>query len=418
MRRLLSLAVAIAALIFTPGAASARAQSGLSADTAQDRSVSYSYWTIEGTTVRVRFVLPNGEARDLAAPGAPPPTIAAVSTAVGAGLAVSAAGGDCEAIDQGEGVGAVYTMALTPGVERFELIFRCPSASRIVLYDHLLFARAPEQVNYALIGRGGSSALMTFTADKQDLAVPAGGLADQSAGAFAWRGLVGTLRAAESLCVVAGLLLLCRRWRDLAFMAAGLGIGYGVSLAVALSGRLAARAPLTEIGVDGLVILLGGGALYLQSRRSALEGRKRWGYAAVFGLLAFAATIAAAWVFPEAGLTVGGLALFGLALLATDAGRPAPWTAPALAAVFGLLDGLRPASDLAPLHPPALRLAPVLAGHDLGAAAAILALAGAGMGVAWIAGRRVAFARSMTEDLAGAGVLGFGVFWFVSQLYS
>jgi hypothetical protein len=83
MRRLLSLAVAIAALIFTPGAASARAQSGLSADTAQDRSVSYSYWTIEGTTVRVRFVLPNGEARDLAAPGAPPPTIAAVSTAVG-----------------------------------------------------------------------------------------------------------------------------------------------------------------------------------------------------------------------------------------------------------------------------------------------------------------------------------------------
>jgi hypothetical protein len=415
----LSLAVMIAALMFAPFTASARQPSSLSAETAPDRSVSYSYWTVEGATVRVRFVLPTAEVRDLAALGAPPLTLAAVSLAVGAGLAVSAGGQDCEAIDQGEGVGAVYTMALTPGVERFELIFHCPSADGIVLHDHLLFDRAPGHVDYALIRRGGASALQTFTAGKQDVALPTGALADEGAGDFAWRAMVGTMQAVESLCLVAGLLLLSRCWRDLGFVATGLGVGYGVSLALALSGLAAARAPLIVIGLDGLVMLAGGGALYLQSRRSAVDGRGGWVGAALFSLFGVAATLAAALIYPQAGLIAGGLTIFGCAWLAgAGSGASSSWLAPALAAVFGLLDGMRPASDLAPLHLAPLRLAPMLAGYDLGAMLAILAVLAAAMGAVWIAARRAAVARYLAEDFAGAGVLGFGVFWFVSHLYS
>jgi hypothetical protein len=419
MRRRFSLVLLIAALMSAPLAASARSPSVLSAEITPDRSVNYSYWTVEGPTVRVRFVVPTGEARDLAAPGAPPPTLAAVSSAVGAGLAVSAGGQGCEAIDQGEGVGTVYTMALTPRVERFELIFRCPSADGIVLHDHLLFDRAPGHVDYALIQRGGASALRTFTAGRQDVALPMGALADEGAGDFAWRALVGTVRAVESLCLVAGLLLLCRRWRDLGFVAAGLGVGYGVSLALALSGLVAAGAPLIAIGLDGLVMLSGGGALYLQSRRSAADGRGGWVGAALFSLFCVAATLAAALIYPQAGLIVGGLAIFGCAWLAgAGSGASSSWLAPALAVVFGLLDGMRPASDLAPLHLAPLRLAPMLAGYDVGAMAAILAVMAVAMGSVRLAARRAAFARSVAEDLAGAGVLGFGVFWFVSHIYS
>jgi hypothetical protein len=417
MRRFFGLALGIAALMLPPVVASARAASALLADITDDRSVSYSYWTVEGATVRVRFMLPTAETRALAPPHAPPPTLAAVSSSVGSALAVSSAGGVCEAIDQGEGVGAVYTMALTPGVERFEMIFRCPSADGIVLNDHLMFSRAAGHVDYALIWRGGASALRTFTADKHDVALPQGALADEGASDFAWRALVGTLRAVESLCVVAGLLLLCRRWRDLAFIAVGLSVGYGVSLALALSGLVAVRAPLTEVGVDGVVMLLGGGALYLQSRRPKPSGRGYEKAAVLFGLFGIAATLAAGWVVPQAGLTVGGLAVFGFALLAV-VGTSWRWLVSALAALFGLLDGLRLPSDLGLLHLPSSRLAPMLLGYDLGAMLAIFAAAAAAMGAVWIAARRAAFARPLVEDLAGAGVFGFGVFWFVSHIYS
>ena len=416
MRRLFALCVA-AALMLAPWAASAQASGNLSSDIALDRSVSYSYWTVEGATVRVRLVLPTGEARELAPPGAPPPSIAATSAMVGAGLAVSASGQDCEAIDQGEGVGTVYTMALTPGVERFELIFRCPRAGGLVLQDHLLFARAPGHVDYASIQRDGASVLKSFTAGRQTLALPPEPLADQGAGEFAWRALIELPGRAESLCVVAGFLLLCRRWCDLSFIAAGLGVGYGVSMALALTGLVTQRAPMAEIGVDAVVVLAASGALLRFSASAPVERGR--GAAALFDLMGLAATLAAAVIFPQAGLVVGGLALFGAALIAGAVAGPASsWLVSGLAVLFGLLDGGRLASELSPLRLPPLRLAPMLAGSDLGALAATLAVAGAAMGVAWIARRPAAFARPAAEDMAGAGVFGLGVFWFVSHLYS
>jgi hypothetical protein len=186
---------------------------------------------------------------------------------------------------------------------------------------------------------------------------------------------------------------------------------------LALSGLVAVRAPLTEVGVDGVVMLLGGGALYLQSRRPKPSGRGYEKAAVLFGLFGIAATLAAGWVVPQAGLTVGGLAVFGFALLAV-VGTSWRWLVSALAALFGLLDGLRLPSDLGLLHLPSSRLAPMLLGYDLGAMLAILAAAAAAMGAVWIAARRAAFARPLVEDLAGAGVFGFGVFWFVSHIYS
>jgi hypothetical protein len=409
MRRLL-LAFALAALVSAPTAASARAKGDLSGDTEANHHVSYSYWTVEGATVHVRFVLPTSQAHDLAAPSAPPPTLAATSSAIGAGLSVTATGGDCIAIDQGEGVGAIYAMALTPGVERFELIFRCPSAGGIVLHDHLLFARAPGQ-------RGGGSAIRSFTIGRQDLALPAGALTDQSAGAFAWRMFVGKLGAVESFFVVAGLLLLAWRWRDLGYIAAGLSAGYGVSLMLKLSGLVVARNSSTEVAVDALMIILGCSALYLHSRLSAPRGPGL--PPALFALAGLAATAAAASISPASALTVGGLVLFSSTLLSGAAtGFRSSWLATALAALFGLLDGGRMVNELVPLHLPPLRLAPMLAGDDLGAMAAILAITAAGIGALWIAKRRAAFVRPVAEDLAGATVLGFGVFRFVSHIYS
>ena len=88
------------------------------------------------------------------------------------------------------------------------------------------------------------------------------------------------------------------------------------------------------------------------------------------------------------------------------------------AAMLACIDGLAPASDLALLHPPAAQLIPVLSGHDLGGFAAAMALAYAAMGLIWLAGRSLRTWRDIGSELGGAALIGLGLFWFVSRLYS
>ena len=104
-------------MLATAIAPAAHAQSRSPGDNLS-RNVSYSTWSVDGATVRLRFALPAAAARDLAAHGQPPLDTPAVAKAVLAAVSVTSAGGDCEAIDQGEGAGQVYTLALTPGLDR------------------------------------------------------------------------------------------------------------------------------------------------------------------------------------------------------------------------------------------------------------------------------------------------------------
>ena len=94
-------------------------------------------------------MVPTAVARNLAAKGAPAPTLATVASAVSEAISVTTPAGDCEAVDQGEGVGQIYTLALTPGLDRFEIVFACPQASGMVLKDDLLFDRDPGHIDYA-----------------------------------------------------------------------------------------------------------------------------------------------------------------------------------------------------------------------------------------------------------------------------
>ena len=62
--------------------------------------------------------------------------------------------------------------------------------------------------------------------------------------------------------------------------------------------------------------------------------------------------------------------------------------------------------------------APRLLAYDLGATAAGAALAAAAMGALWLVGRRLGTPRRTAAiDVAGAALMGLGLFWFVSRLY-
>jgi hypothetical protein len=392
---------------------------------AAGRDVSTSNWSIDGATVRLRVTVPDAAARGLAAPGAPPPNGQALSDAVGAAFAVSSAGGDCDAIEHGEGVGKVYSLALIPGARRFELIFVCPAAQGLMLHDHLLFgarrfAWAPEHVDLARVVRPGQSpSLQLFTQGRQTLSVPdAGGrLKDAGPDRFAGLGLRSLLHSGLGLGVVLGLLLLARRWRDLAPLAAMTFLGYGLSIPLVLSGRLAVNPGLALAAEGLLLVMLAANAIRRQTADVEMPPGWRNAIGAAVAVLLVGLVAGGALAGSASALTVAGLVLFGVTLAAVAPRAPA-WAAMAPATLFGLLEGATAGGELAPLQLPAGNVAPALLGYDFGAGATAVALAAVAMAVAWAVGRVASAARPLIVDVASAGLAGGGVFWFVSQFHS
>jgi hypothetical protein len=412
----LSLAALGLLLAPRPAAAAQAAQLGPAAG----HSISYSSWTIAGDTVRLRYILPTNQVMDLVAPGAARLDPPGIAKAIAPQLAVTSAKGDCEAFDQGAGVGTIFTMALTPGVNRFEIVFVCPSADGLVLADHVLFDRRADHINYAAVQVGAAKpTVQMFTRGRQTLALPTGQgrLRDASVLRFLRQGAGAILGHPDRLCVVLGLLLLAIRWRDLGAIAAALGLGYLASVVLALTGATV-DLNLASAAVGLLVALLGASALRLAAGPSAPKG---WRMAAMASaaLIALAGLAAAARAGPWNTWMAAGLMLFGAAQVWAVGAEPRlRWLALAPAVLFGLLDGADLAGDLSVLQPRPLQLTPLLLGYDLGAIAAGVALVAAVMGLLWLVRQKVRPARTVAVDLAGAALVGAGVFWFVSRLHT
>jgi len=384
-------------------------------------NVSYSTWEIEGATVRVRVTIPTSAARKLVAANAPPPSLATVALAVSQGMGVTTSAGDCEAVDQGEGVGQIYTLALTPGLDRFEVVFACPQANGLVLKDSVLFDRDPGHIDFAQVRVGSArSVLQAFTRDRQSIALPAppGELHDVDPAIFARLAAIRLATSLGALGIIVGSVLLSRRWLDLAWLAASLTVGYLISGTVALTGLAALDQAIAEAMLGLLGASLGLGVLAVAVSETTSERRLRWGAYVGFGAVLVGLIVAAAFKAPTAALATAGLAIFGLGAIRASREPGLGLLAFAPAAMLACINGLAPASDLILLHPPAAQLAPILAGHDLGGFAATMTVAGATMGLIWLAGRRLRNWRNIASEIAGAALIGLGLFWFVSRLYS
>ena len=384
--------------------------------------VSSSVWTVDGATVRVRVMIPTAAARKLVSASAPPPGLAAVAAAVSRGFTVTTPAGDCEAVDQGEGVGQIYTLALTPGLDRFEIVFTCPQSSGLTLKDDLLFDRDPGHIDFAKIRIGaGKPVLQAFTAERRTIPLPAAApiLRGADPVPFARQAAIRLAENLAALGIVLGCVLLSRRWLDLAWLAATLGVGYAASFALGLSGLV-----MLDQGLAGA---LGGllaailGLIVLLSRPRATGSHRGWrvGVMAAVTLSLVGLVVAAGFKSPSAALATFGVAAFALGAAWT--GRLSPRLSAARfapAALFAFLDGLGPASDLSLLHPAPGQMIPILAGHDVGGLASAMVIAGFAMGAVRLAGRRLRAWRGLASEVGGAALIGLELFWFVTRLYS
>jgi hypothetical protein len=418
MRRPWPAVVAALAVLFMPWMAAAQP----AAHAVKAEAPSYSIWTIDGSTVHLRFILPKTEASALVSTPNGRVDAGSVAAAVLPLVSVSSAGDDCPPIVQDQWVGKIYALSLTPGFYRFEIIFACLRPDKLVLHEGVLFDRMPDHLNYARIqANGGAPVLQIFSRERQNLAVAQPGTRLAGAGPipFLRQGIWRVLGRPDALCLAMGLLLLTRNGRDLRDAALALMAGYAIALALAFSGRISIDLGLAAATTGLTAALLGASALRLRAVGPATSAAWRAGLAMAAGLVGASILALAVAKGVSAGLVAGGLMVFGLGQLWIIGRRPAQRaTAFAPAALFGLLDGMDQSSGLAVLKLPGLSLAPAFLFYDLGAIAVILTICAAAVGLGWLAGPRLRPLRAMTGEFASAGLVGLGLFWFLSRLYS
>ncbi len=383
---------------------------------AETRSVGYAIWNGSGGDVRVLYMLPDSEAKKLAAANSPEPTTKQVAAYVLAHFSVIRQGKACPVADQGQDVGLINTLALTPGLMRFEVVFACENGEGLTLSDTAFSDRVSNHTDFARvqIGNGGFvQHLFTPSAPRMNLPGADGTLRSDSIARYVPLGLWHVFRSIDILCFMLALLLIVRRRRDFELALGALTTGYAVAL---LLSTFALAAPRFGTGqaFSGLLVLLTaatGVALSLpEPRRSA------WVLAA--GAVALGVPVLF-FRSDAAAFAVLGVALLAVGVLFVP-GRETQ-RALFLAAVpflFALLDGFTLAGDLAVLALPPVSLAPMLVGFNvtvlLGEAALALGLVAVWHLVPTI--RRMTAPGGFLPDLTAAGLIGCGVFWFGTGL--
>jgi hypothetical protein len=383
---------------------------------ANSRSFSYSIWDVLGSTVHLRFMMPTAEARNLAAPGAPIPTIEEVKMYVAEHVAATAGGVACEPVDQGEEAGLINTMSLVPGWYRFEVIFQCASPNDIVLQDTAFFDSVPDHVNFARVQvEGAGFAQRLFTAGHERLRAASGDIIFGENGILRYSrlGFAHIVQGIDRLAFLVGLLLMARWWQDYAIIIAGLCLGYIVSLAVLLTGVIIPR-------MDMIEALLGFMSVFVAAQITAVASRRTEVAAIPVGLGLLVVALSASTLDASAKLLLVGLGLFSACyLFVCDriANRAAFWLLPTT--LFALLDGFGLAGAVSGFDEPGRQLAPVLAGFDVGAVLAeITALAVMTAGIALLTRSAICPPRPVTTDIGTGTLAGLGVFWFVFRVFS
>ncbi|HEY2590233.1 MAG TPA: hypothetical protein VGI35_01475 [Steroidobacteraceae bacterium] len=399
-------------------------------------SVSYSTWVVSSDTVMLRFVLPVAQAERMTGSAIPVLTASKLGEYVLEHTAVSAAGRDCPAIDQGYDLGRVDPVRVGAGLYGFEIIFRCGGPiSSLVLENHALFDRVPGHINFARLQVGKRFTDQLFRAGRQrvDIADPAAAPA-AGFGAYVSLGMLHVLRDAARLCFLIIALLAARRPRAGLEILAGLAAGYALALVADSSGLIVSEQPMIEAFIGLLVALCAVSAVAPQLGRPAIA-RAGWPLL----LLTLAIVAAGLRASRPALLLAGAAGLSAGFLAAIRTGLPRGIMA-LPAAIFGFLDGFALPSLLAPLDLAFAGRSRMSIGHDLGALiaeAGVLALVAGALtlasrfarggdflrrgGLAYRAGAaaEAPVARlTLMEVLAAAIFAGLGAFWLVSRLHT
>ncbi len=382
---------------------------------AETRSVSYAIWNVVNESVYVRFMLPESEAQRLATANIPYPSTKTVADYILPHLSAARGGKPCEAIDQGQGIGKINTLAMTPGMLRYEVIFRCPDGKGLTLSNTAFFDKANGHIHYgALQTPSGGVVMHVFTAGSPSWELPDTNAASGSSVFRFWElGFSHALNSLDILLFLLSIMLVARTRRD--YLLGLCGIAAGALSALLLTSFELAGLPAYEMSsFKALPIVFVAAAAMLSGFHSEKRGRY---VLAGFG----AALMALAYVlrgWPAALVFLGLAAAWGGALAS-----PKPETRRTILIVsatylFGLIDGFLLPAELSQLPLSETQSAFATLGFAAGTITAEAAVPLAIMTARNLVPvfKRIFSVQAFLPDLAGAACLGMGVFWFVNGL--
>ena len=399
MRLLLTLA-ALLSIVGAPRFASAHT-----------RSESHSIWFVDGGSVHLAFSVSDLEAQRLTKDGRPPDDaqlIAYLKPRVGA----TSRAGECMLEV------APKAVAAAPGYRRIEFLYGCKSSEDIKLHVDTFFEMAATHVNVAQIQTGKGAFIedvLNADAHEVDMTEAEGGRL-QGAGflTFVRMGIMHIFTGVDHMSFLLGLVLISKRFRDLAWVISGFTLGHSLTLALSVTGVIRPHGGYIDALVALTIALIGIENIAVQSRQ--------------IGKLAL---WTASVLFAMAGLKVSGMGLLPVTLL-VGAGlfasnylmvaghiQNAAKLRLVVTLVFGLIHGFGFAADLLSEAIPPSKLAELLIGFNLGVEIGQLTVVSVLSGaVVLLRGARLTLPRPIVVDVSASGLVLIGTYWFVSRSIS
>jgi HupE/UreJ protein len=379
--------------------------------TAHTKSTSYSNWRIEGAEVHLSFTVPLIETARLNQAGETQPPNERVEAYLAGRLTVSAGGKACPL------TAPVKPLAASVQFRRFELNFKCPSDKDIALHSAVFFDLVPSHVSLAQIQTSdGRLIQQLFTKDEQTLATSGKDENMRDAGflRYVQMGIMHIFTGVDHMSFLLGLVLISRRLRDLVFVVTGFTIGHSATLALAVTGIIRPHAEFIDALVALTIAMIGAENIAVATHRPGLVA------GGVGGTLLLMAAASALGLGGLPSLLLLGAGLFAANYLMLSGHlRDAARLRIVVTVIFGLIHGFGFAADLLELRLPSGQLFSILLGFNLGVEVGQLTLVLVALGlVALLVKARLALPRPIVVDTLSAGLVGLGMYWFISRSYA
>jgi HupE/UreJ protein len=374
-------------------------------------SESLSAWRVEGDTVRLQFTIPDLEAKRVSASRKDLPSSAQLGEYLAARVGATAERKKCPI------AAGPRALAASPGYFRYDLVFKCPSASQIRIHSAAFYDLVPTHTNFARIeDNDGRFFEQILTRDTREVAVSGGseggGLENAGFLTYVGMGVMHIFTGIDHMSFMLGLVLISRRVRDLLFVVTGFTLGHSLTLALAVTGILRPQGQY----IDALVAL----TIALIGAENIGDGTHKplpvaLGLGSILFLMAVGRYFDLGVTLPTLLLVGGGI--FSVSyLMLTGQMRDAGRVRLLVTLVFGLIHGFGFAANLLEMRLPANRLAELLVGFNVGVEIGQVTVVMGALLVAWLLVRaRLSIPRPLFTDIAAAFLVGEGLCWFVER---
>lgn len=390
------------------------------------RSVSYSSWDFEGMSAVVTVRLKLLELSRLGPEALPPGSVSGLRAADQRDLPAEFLPRDLILIADNTPCASQSIAESHPddaGWARYRWRIRCPADStELTIRSRILLDVAPSHIHFARVRLGGESdrvreQVLTETSPGFTLwqAGTEGSNDELGSGFIDYLelGIRHILSGWDHLAFVLGLLLIARRFGEVARLITGFTIAHSLTLALAVQGLVQPRAAAVEAVIAFSV------ALVAIEKGWIDHGRRRvLPLVVLAGLFILGIAAAFGWAsFPL--LTIAGLILFTACYFALAAQSEDPWLRVFLTFAFGLVHGFGFAGILVEMTLPTDRLVPALLGFNLGVEIGQITV----VLLLWPLltwGARLVSNRTaqLASALSTASLCGLGLYWLLERISS